>query len=279
MWRLFTTMLATLPFTSVFPARAPRDSPDKGTAALAGAAVRAGFTPPTSLQEGVLLPSRYQYTRFPAPLHATRGFLGGVGPRELGAVSSVLPEGQAATFILLDLQSSPPIVFIASARHVLPHHQAPSSKLLSKSEMLLAISSDASRMTPIQREGPSAPPGASLIDRSSGPPAEIAASASSTSQALVIAIKGVLSSWEAERTNLLSRSRASITGRNDRVVAKATTAVAHSTAAAPEAMQRRASETTYSPWGVTSRNVYKRAPVEAASTAETLPSETITAPS
>ena len=61
-------------------------SPYKGTAALAGAAVRAGFTPLNLFQEGVRLPSRYQYTRFPAPLHATRGFLGGAGLRELGAV-------------------------------------------------------------------------------------------------------------------------------------------------------------------------------------------------
>lgn len=65
---------------------APRNSPHKGTAALAGAAVRAGFTPPTLFQEGVRLPSRYQHTRFPAPLHATRGVLGGAGLRELGAV-------------------------------------------------------------------------------------------------------------------------------------------------------------------------------------------------
>ncbi len=43
---------------------------------LAGAAVRAGFTPLLQLQEGVRLPSRHQYTRFPAPLHATRGLLG-----------------------------------------------------------------------------------------------------------------------------------------------------------------------------------------------------------
>lgn len=54
---------------------------------MAGAAVRAGFTPLHKLQEGVRLPSRYQYTRFPAPLHATRGFPGGAGPRELGTVS------------------------------------------------------------------------------------------------------------------------------------------------------------------------------------------------
>ena len=51
-----------------------RDSPYKGTAALAGAAVRAGFTPLLQLQEGVRLPSRHQYTRFPAPLHASAGF-------------------------------------------------------------------------------------------------------------------------------------------------------------------------------------------------------------
>ena len=121
--------------------------------------------------------------------------------------------------------------------------------------MLRAISSEASRMTPIQREGLSTPTDESPIDKSSDTSEEIAVSASSTSQALVIAIKGVLSSWEAERTNLLSRSRASITGRSARVVAKAATAVAHNTMTAPEEMHRRMSEAAYSPWDVTSRNV------------------------
>ena len=70
--------------------------------------------------------------------------------------------------------------------------------------MLWAISSEASRMTPIQREGLLTPPDASPIDKSPDTSEENAVSASSTSQALVIAIRGVLNSWEAERMKSLS---------------------------------------------------------------------------
>lgn len=83
-----------------------RNSPDKGTAALAGAAVRAGFTPLLLFQEGVRLPSRYQYTRFRAPLHALAGLWAAPGNKP-GAVLW----GSAASPLL------PPVPGPARQRH------------------------------------------------------------------------------------------------------------------------------------------------------------------